>query len=210
MRKLKKGVLIVFEGIDGVGKSTQAKILYERLRKARFEALLSKEPTEGEWGQKLKKLIEQGRGDTTPEEELDWFIKDRHQHVERIIKPELRANKIVVLDRYYFSTIAYQGPLGFDPKEIEKRNLKFAPPPDLLFLIELPPRSGLQRIVKNRRKEADSFEKEDYLLEVNEIFKRIRKPFLYRLPGEETIQELSNRAWNITTGCLKERELVEK
>ena len=210
MRKLKKGVLIVFEGVDGVGKSTQAKALYERLKKAHFETLLSKEPTEGEWGQKLKKLIERGRRNTTPQEELDWFIRDRYEHVAGTISPGLQENKIVVLDRYYFSTIAYQGPLGFDPKEIEKRNLEFAPPPDLLFLIELPPRSGLQRIANNRGKEADSFEKEDYLLEVNEIFKRIRKPFLHRLPGEETIQELGNRAWNITIGYLKERKLLEE
>jgi len=63
MHRLKKGVLIVFEGVDGAGKSTQARLLYERLTKAQFEADLSKEPTEGTWGKKLRKLIEEGRGD---------------------------------------------------------------------------------------------------------------------------------------------------
>ena len=203
-------MLIVFEGVDGAGKSTQAKALYERVKKAHFETLLSKEPTEGEWGQKLKELIERGRKNTTPQEELDWFIKDRYEHVARTISPGLQENKIVVLDRYYFSTIAYQGPLGFDPGEIEKRNLEFAPQPDLLLLIELPPRLGLQRIRKNRTKEADFFEREEYLLKVYEIFKNLNKPFLRRLPGEKTIQELSNRAWNITMGYLKEHRLIEK
>jgi dTMP kinase len=210
MKRLKQGVLIVFEGVDGVGKSTQAKALYARLRAARFEAVLSKEPTDGTWGQKLRRLIEQGRKDTTPQEELDWFIEDRAEHVKRTINPGLQEKRIVVLDRYYFSTIAYQSPLGFDPEEIKRRNLTFAPPPDLLFLIELPPRSGLRRIVENRGKEADSFEKEDYLLRVDEIFRGMRGPFLHRLPGEETIQELSNRAWNITMAHLKERDLVEE
>ena len=208
MRKLKQGVLIVFEGVDGVGKSTQAKALYERLRKAHFETLLSREPTDGTWGQRLRQLIERGRKNTPPEEELDWFIKDRSEHVKKTIGPGLQKKKIVVLDRYYFSTIAYQSPLGFDPDEIERRNLAFAPPPDLLFLIALQPRSGLQRIAENRGKEADSFEKEDYLLKVDEVFRKIEKPFLHRLPGEETIQKLSNRAWNITMEHLKERMLV--
>ncbi len=111
MHRLKKGVLIVFEGVDGAGKSTQARLLYERLTKAQFEAELSKEPTEGTWGKKLRKLIEEGRGDVGPQEELEWFIKDRFQHVKEIIKPGLEKNKIIILDRYYFSTIAYQEPL---------------------------------------------------------------------------------------------------
>ena len=92
MHRLKKGVLIVFEGVDGAGKSTQARLLYERLSKAQFEAELSKEPTEGTWGKKLRKLIEEGRGDVGPQKELEWFIKDRFQHVEEIIKPGLKID----------------------------------------------------------------------------------------------------------------------
>jgi dTMP kinase len=210
MKRLRKGVLIVFEGVDGVGKSTQAKALFERLRKADFEATLSKEPTEGKWGQKLRQLIERGRHNVTPEEELEWFIRDRAEHVSNTISPGLQRNNMVVLDRYYFSTIAYQTPLGFDPEEIERRNLAFAPPPDILFLIELPPHQGLQRIAQKRGRDADSFEKEDYLLKVDQIFKTICKPFLHRLPGEEGVLELSNRAWNITIDFLKERDLIER
>lgn len=203
-------MLIVFEGIDGAGKSTQAKALCERLIKAHFDTLLSKEPTEGRWGRKLKQLIKRGRKNTTPQEELDWFIKDRHEHVEKTIGPGVQKKKIVVLDRYYFSTIAYQSPLGFDPEEIEKRNLEFAPPPDLLFLIDLPPQSSLQRIAQKRGDPADSFEREEYLLHVNEVFKRMQKPFLHRLPGGEAAQELSNRVWNITMDYLEERKLLEE
>jgi len=210
MHRLKKGVLIVFEGIDGAGKSTQARLLYKRLTKARFDVDLSKEPTEGTWGKKLRKLIEEGRGDVDPQEELEWFIKDRFQHVEEIIKPGLENNKIIILDRYYFSTIAYQGALGVDPREIEKRNNAFAPAPNLLFLIEIPSGTGIKRIKETREKETDSFERETYLLKVGRIFHSLDKPFLYRLSGEESVQRLSDRTWEITMSHLTEHNLIER
>jgi thymidylate kinase len=202
--------LIVFEGVDGAGKSTQARLLYERLTKAQFEAELSKEPTEGTWGKKLRKLIDGGRGEVGPQEELEWFIKDRFQHAEEIIKPGLKNNKMIILDRYYFSTIAYQGALGVDPQEIEKRNNEFAPEPNLLFLIEIPPGAGIKRIKESREKETDSFERENYLLKVSQIFHSLEKPFLYRLSGEKSVQKLSDQIWEITTAYLKERSLIER
>jgi len=210
MHRLKKGVLIVFEGVDGAGKSTQARLLYERLTKAQFEAVLSKEPTEGRWGKKLRKLIEDGRGDVGPQKELEWFIKDRFQHVKEIINPGLENNKIIILDRYYFSTIAYQGALGVDPREIEKRNGEFAPEPNLLFLIEIAPGTGIKRIKESRGKETDSFERESYLLKVGKIFHSLDKPFLYRLSGEESVQKLSDQTWEITTAHLEEHNLIER
>lgn len=210
MHRLKKGALIVFEGVDGAGKSTQARLLYERLKKAQFDVELSKEPTEGEWGQKLRKLIKEGRGSVTPQEELDWFIKDRYQHVEEFIKPGLKNNKIIILDRYYFSTIAYQGALGVDLGEIEKRNCEFAPEPNLLFLIEISPTAGIMRIKETRKKETDSFERENYLLRVSQIFFDLNKPFLHRLSGEESVQKLSDQAWEITLTYFKEHNLIER
>ena len=210
MHRLTNGVLIVFEGIDGAGKSTQARLLYERLVKARFEAELSKEPTEGVWGKRLRKLIEEGRGDVSPQEELEWFMRDRLQHVEEFIKPGLKKKKIIILDRYYFSTIAYQGALGVDPREIEKRNNAFAPAPNLLFLIEIPSGTGIKRIKETREKETDSFERETYLLKVGRIFHSLDKPFLYRLSGEESVQRLSDRTWEITMSHLTEHNLIER
>ena len=209
MPKSRKGALIVFEGIDGAGKSTQAKLLFERLKKAGFDAVLSREPTGGEWGRKLRGLIESGRGRTTPEEELDWFIKDRFQHVEALIRPSLKEGKIIVLDRYYFSTMAYQGALGLDPWDIERRNREFAPEPDLLFLIEIPPQKGLQRIKEARDKGTDSFERENYLFRVSQIFNSLNKPFLHRLSGDGSIQGLSDRAWGLALDHLKKHHVLE-
>lgn len=210
MRRLKKGVLIVFEGVDGAGKSTQARLLYERLKRDGVEVELSKEPTDEEWGKKLKQLIERGREGVTPQEELEWFIKDRYQHVEKIINPGLKNNKIIILDRYYFSTIAYQGTLGLNIREIEERNREFAPEPDLLFLIEIPPYVGIQRIRDARGKEGDSFERENYLIGVNQIFQALNKPFLHRLSGEKSIQGLSDTTWKITMKHLLQQNLIEK
>jgi dTMP kinase len=209
MHRLTKGVLIVFEGIDGAGKSTQARLLYERLIKAQFDAELSREPTQGPWGKKLRRLIEEGRGDVEPQEELSWFIKDRFQHVEEIIKPGLKNKKLIILDRYYFSTVAYQGALGFDPAEIEKSNIEFAPEPNLLFLIVMPPHAGIKRIKESRGKETDSFERESYLVKVSQIFHSLEKPFLCRLSGEEPVHEQSDRAWEITMAYLTEHKLIE-
>ena len=210
MHRLKKGLLIVFEGVDGAGKSTQARLLYERLKKVQFEVKLSKEPTKGEWGKKIRRLIEKGREGVTPQEELEWFIKDRYQHVEEIIKPGLKNNKIIILDRYYFSTIAYQGALGVTPGEIEKRNCEFAPAPNLLFLIELPPGAGIKRIKETREKETDSFERESYLLKVSQIFHALNKPFLHRLSGEESVKKLSDQTWKITWSYLEKHKLIER
>jgi len=208
MKELKKGVLIAFEGIDGAGKSTQAELLYQRLKEANFKVIISKEPTEGEWGQKIKRLLKQGRRDIQPQEELEWFLRDRYQHVAKVIIPNLKKKKIIILDRYYFSTMAYQGSLGINPEEIEKRNLEFAPEPDLLFLIQLTPYLGIKRIKRKREKEVDFFERESYLLKVSKIFDLLRRPFIYRLPGEETIQSLSKKTWNITMRYLKEEGLI--
>jgi dTMP kinase len=208
MVSLRRGVLVVFEGIDGAGKTTQAKLLYERLKRANHQVVLSKEPTGGMWGMKLKQVIEQGRDGITPEEELEWFLKDRREHVANIISPGLQQKKIVILDRYYLSTIAYQGSLGIDPETIERKNLEFAPLPDLVFLIEIPPHLGVRRKEEHKGRTTDSFEQEHYLLEVNRIFDDYHRQFIHRLRGDQSADRIGSQAWEITTQYLRDRDLV--
>jgi dTMP kinase len=162
-----KGLFIVLEGIDGTGKSTQAAALADWFRAEGREVVLSREPTDGPWGARLRASAETGR--LSPEEELEYFLNDRRQHVEGKILPALQAGKVVILDRYYFSTMAYQGARGFDPLEIRRKNEEFAPPPDLLLILDLEVDTALQRIGA-RGDSANEFEKRGSLQRCRDIF----------------------------------------
>ncbi len=146
---LKRGILIAIEGIDGAGKSTQAKILKERLEKRGFEVVLLKEPTSSKWGKKIKE-ISKNTESIDPYEELKLFIKDRKLNVRKNILPALEDKKIVIVDRYYISTIAYQGARGIDKETIREMNESFAPKPDIIFILDIHPEESLQRIKRER------------------------------------------------------------
>lgn len=172
MIKVKKGILIVFEGIDGAGKTTQAVALMERLKKRGLKAVYFREPSESKWGRLIKQKAAQ-ENSVTPEEELELFQKDREENVRLNLKPALKNKEIILLDRYYFSTMAYQGAKGIDPEYIRSLNLKFAVEPDLVFIFDISAGKGLRRI--QDRKNLDLlFEREDYLTRVREIFNMIR------------------------------------
>jgi dTMP kinase len=139
-------LLIAFEGIDGSGKSTQAAMLAATLKKE-TEVVLTKEPTDGPWGQKLRRSFVTER--LAPEQELEAFVNDRREHVEALIRPALARGATVIIDRYYYSTVAYQGARGLDPAKVLEMNRAFAPKPDVVFIVDLDPRVALERI--NRR-----------------------------------------------------------
>jgi dTMP kinase len=162
--------LLVFEGIDGTGKSTQCRMLAELLSQKGIANIALAEPTRGEWGMKIRRLLTEGRNGVSPEEELAWFINDRKQDVELNINPALKQGKVVLMDRYYFSTAAYQGALGFDPEKIRKDNEKFAPQPDRVLIFHNSPEKSLERIESSREGKS-AFEKQDYLMDVQNIFK---------------------------------------
>jgi dTMP kinase len=160
-------MFIVIEGIDGTGKSTQAKRLAEHFRALGREVTLSREPTDGVWGTMLRNSASTGR--LSPQEELDAFIKDRQEHVTETIQPALAAGHIVILDRYYFSMMAYQGARGFDPQKIRSDNEVFAPIPDLLPILDLEIDVALTRIGA-RGDSANEFEQRSNLERCREIF----------------------------------------
>jgi dTMP kinase len=170
----KPGFLVAFEGIDGAGKTTQAHFLQEAIQQNGIAAIRTKEPTTGQYGQILRDSALTGR--LSADEELEYFIKDRQEHVSSKIQPALEAGQVVIIDRYYFSTAAYQGCRGLDPAKLIARNETFAPEPDLLFLLDLEPRIGLERI-RTRGDRANHFEKTDTLTKAREIFLAIEKPY---------------------------------
>lgn len=173
--RLDRGYLIVLEGIDGTGKSTHAALLEEYLRSRGYPVLRLVEPTRGTWGMKIRKILAEGRKGVSPEEELSWFINDRKEDVEKNIRPALAENKIVLMDRYYYSTAAYQGALGFDPQKICRDNEAFAPKPDRVLIFTASPEECLQRIEKSRGSTTE-FERLDYLVKVQSIFETFSGP----------------------------------
>ena len=124
---------------------------------------------------KIRKILAEGRKGVSPEEELSWFINDRKEDVEKNIRPALAENKIVLMDRYYYSTAAYQGALGFDPQKICRDNEAFAPKPDRVLIFTAPPEECLQRIEKSRGSTTE-FERLDYLVKVQSIFETFSGP----------------------------------
>ncbi|MDX1680354.1 MAG: dTMP kinase [Akkermansiaceae bacterium] len=191
---MSKGTFIVIEGIDGTGKSTQAKRLGEWYEAQGREVVLSFEPTKGPWGTKLRESMTAGR--LNAEEELELFIKDRRQHVEELIQPALDAGKVVILDRYYFSTMAYQGARGFDPQAIRERNEAFAPRPDLLLILDLDVDTAHRRIGR-RGDSTNEFEQRDTLTKCREIFLSLKDEDFVRVID-------SNAEMDVVTSRIRE------
>lgn len=181
-------MFIVIEGIDGTGKSTQARRLAEWFTARGREVVLDFEPTHGPHGTKLRESFTAGR--LPPEEELELFLADRREHVAQVIAPALAADKVVILDRYYFSNMAYQGAIGFDPVEIRRRNEAFAPVPDRLFILDLGVDQALERI-GGRGDTANEFEKRGNLERCREIFLSLEnEPFTRVIDTSGTMDDV--------------------
>ncbi len=184
-----KGKLIAFEGIDGVGKTTQAKLLLEYLETRDYSVKYIKDPSEGPYGRKIRQTAQSGKR-LAPEEEYHLFMEDRKENTRDHILPSLNQGDIVLMDRYYYSTIAYQGALGLSTDRIRQENEVFAPKPDMVILIGLPVKDALKRIHENRKGQQDAFETEDYLIAVQTVFDKMSDPCILRVDGSESIKEV--------------------
>jgi dTMP kinase len=165
---MRPGVLIAFEGIDGTGKSTQLPLLASALRDQGYTVVETREPTTGPYGQQIRALY-RDRSSVSPEQELELFLLDRRQHVAECIQPALEQGAIVLTDRYYFSTAAYQGAAGCDPAEVFARH-DFAPEPDLVLLLTLSAEESVTRIRDLRGETLNDFEQQEQLEKVAALF----------------------------------------
>jgi len=182
-------MFIVIEGIDGTGKSTQAKRLAKHFITKGRQVTLSREPTDGPWGTLLRNSAETGR--LSPGEELETFLKDRKQHVEELIAPAIADGQVVILDRYYFSTMAYQGSRGFNPEKIRRDNEAFAPVPDVLLILDLDVDTALTRI-GSRGDTANEFEQRASLTRCREIFLSLKdEPFARLIDADASPDEVT-------------------
>ncbi len=198
--KLKKGILIVFEGIDGGGKTTQAKSLLSWLQKKGIEAVYFREPSDSKWGAEIREKAAQ-EASLTPLQELQLFQKDRKENIENNIKPALRKKQVVILDRYYFSTMAYQGAKGIDVQRIKTLNEKMAVEPDLVLILDVEAKQGLKRI-EGRKQKHLLFEKEDYLIQVRRIFQSIRGENIFHVNGHQPVEKIASKIEQIVWSRL--------
>ncbi|MGD9210081.1 MAG: dTMP kinase [Desulfobacteraceae bacterium] len=180
---LKKGFVVAIEGIDGAGKTTQAQMLYTSLQNRGIDTILSKEPTDSIYGDKIRELAQGKRQSSKVNEEYRLFVEDRKLHVKNIIKPALNEKKIVILDRYYFSTMAYQGALGLNPVTIKTENEAFSPIPEIVFIISVPPTIGIGRIRNGRKEIPNAFEHEENLKKVAAIFNSMTFSYINCIDG---------------------------
>ncbi|WP_457576408.1 dTMP kinase [Desulfomarina sp.] len=192
--KTEKGLLIVFEGTDGTGKSTQLQLLHTALRKKNLSVIATREPTNGQYGELIRKLY-RNRTESSREEELELFLADRREHVHELILPALESGKIILCDRYFLSTAAYQGVLGFDPEEVLERN-SFAPDPDLALLFQLPVEKGIERIISGRKEAPNDFEQLENLQKTAGIFASLNRPYIQIIDADGSIEEVHSRVIN--------------
>lgn len=190
------GVLVNLEGIDGCGKSTQSKLLLEKLEGEGEKVIILKEPTKRPHGQKLWDMLH-GKRKATNEEILELFVLDRKQHVKEKIQPALDSEAVVLMDRYYYSSMAYQVAGGIDVEEIREKH-EFAPKPDVVLIFDLPVSVALERV--KGHSDADEFEKEEHLEKVREAYLDLENDPLVRIvDATGTPEEIFGNVWKLVS-----------
>ena len=140
-----KGSFICIEGLDGCGKTTQTRVLVRRLRRRGFDAIYTVEPSRGRIGRFVKRYFLQGKERGSGIVEALLFAADRFEHVETEIIPALNEGKVVVSDRYVYSSLAYQGATGLSLDWIRRLN-EHAMRPDLSIFVDVDPATVIKRL----------------------------------------------------------------
>ena len=194
----RKGSFVCIEGLDGCGKTTQAKLLVKKLKK-HYDAVYTAEPSRGEIGKFIKKncLNAERRGSVLVEALL--FAADRVEHLKNEVLPALNEGKIVVSDRYIFSSFAYQGAAGLDLAWIEEVN-KHAVRPDLAVFIDVEPETVIRRL-KRKKSVMENLETQ---LKVREVYlKYVEHGELVRVDGNKSKREVARDVASLVKDYLK-------
>ena len=178
-----RGFFIVLEGIDGCGKTVHSKALCEALKKLSYDVAYTTEPSESQIGRLIELEFLQ-KAKVSPQVEALLFAADRFDHLTFEVLPMLNANKIVVSDRYVYSSLAYQGAQGLKLDWIREVNY-FATKPNLALYLDVPAEVGLSR------------KKGRSVLEKLELEKRVREIYLSLVESGELIKVDSNRSLDI-------------
>lgn len=210
-----KGYMITFEGLEGAGKSTQARILFETLSKEGYPCVLTSEPGGTALGNAIRKIITDLQfTDMTALSELLLICAARAQHVEKLIRPSLEEGKIVICDRFTDATLAYQC-FGRDLPESTVRETSSRASwnvrPNMTIFLDLDPALGLSRVynrIQELEKPADRIEKEtlDFFHRVREGYYFISReePERFRiLDGSQPLEEVSRKIYELAGGDLR-------
>lgn len=196
-----KGLFICVEGLDGCGKTTQTKLLVRKLRKIGWDAVYTAEPSRGKIGQFIKKYCLHGEKRTFPIVEALLFAADRFEHVEREVIPALNEGKVVVSDRYVYSSLAYQGATGLDLKWIEMIN-EHAIRPDVAIFVDVEPEAVIKRL-KPKKSVMENLETQRKVCEV--YVKFVEKGELVRIDGNKSKKEVADDILKVVSRFLEKR-----
>jgi dTMP kinase len=195
----RKGLLICIEGIDGCGKTTHARLLVENLQKHGYDAFYTTEPTSGKIGSFIRRYLLECQERSSSVIEALLFAADRVEHAESTIRPAIKQGKIVVSDRYIYSSMAYQGAAGLDLNWIWMVN-RWIVKPDLALFIDVPPEIALKRI----RREKSVMETLDNQRKVRKVYlKFVEEGKLVRVDGNRSLTEVAAEILNIVLTHLK-------
>lgn len=164
-------MFIALEGIDGSGKGTQAKLLNRWVKTKGHDTFLTKEPTTGPIGGLLREFLKHGELD--PKTEALLFAADRSEHV-KVILEQLEAGNVVITERYFYSSVVYQGASGISVDWIMELN-RFVAKPDLVLVLDIQPEVSLGRItskgnLRGQLREMEHFERRDFLVNARDLY----------------------------------------
>jgi dTMP kinase len=205
-------MFIALEGIDGSGKGTHTKLLNKWVKEKGHDTFLTREPTAGAIGQLLRKVLKEGELDSRAEALL--FAADRTEHVKEITK-KLSDRQVVITERYFYSSIAYQGASGVSIKWLLELN-RFAPVPDLVLYLDVSPEVGLERIssgnsLRSSMREKEYFERQDFLGKVREIYLDLARENNFAvIDASGTIDNVQTAIRRRVSQGLSEREMTKK
>ncbi len=194
----KKGVFIVIEGLDGSGKTTQANLLAKKLSE-NHKVLCTAEPSQGKIGSFIRNgcLYEEKRLPTEAEALL--FAADRIEHMQNEIAPALAEGKIVICDRYIYSSLAYQGSVGLSLDWIKTINAR-ALQPDFTLFIDVSPERVLERL-QRKKSVMETLETQQ---KVREVYLRfVEKGELTLIDGDKPRGEVADALYSAVLGLLK-------
>ncbi len=187
-----RGSLIAFEGTDGSGKSTQLPRLAKHLEAAGYTVVCTREPYDCDAGRRIRAMARSGER-VAPETERDWFVEQRREHVRDVVAPALARGEVVLSDRYFLSTVAYQGARGLDPARLLAESEAEFPLPDLVLVFELAPEVGLARTASRAGPAEPAFEERGFQQRVREVFASLARPYLARIDASGSPEEVEAR-----------------